>query len=103
MERGITMENNGMVYFAVCPSTCEIWEDTDFRRLYNAVRRDFKSRIHNGVMYEYLSAVICYGAVIEKQDGYFRRMHYAFRDICRITVSGICGIIGTNEVERLGV
>ena len=101
METGA---RNGMVYFAVCAATGEVWESTDFREVYNAVMASFRASVHYCKYYEYLSAVIAYGAVIEKGEVYgVRCMHYAFRDICRITVSGVCGKIIMREVEKMGV
>lgn len=99
----VTNVDTELVYFAVCPATCEIFEDTDFRRVYNDLRASFKVRVHGCKYYEYLTAVISCGVVIERGEGYFRRMHCSFRDICRVTVSGIAGKISTDEVIKLEV
>ena len=100
------MGNNGtgrLVYFAVFPQTAEVYDDTDFRRLYNTVRAELKKRVHSTMYYEFLTAVIAYGTVYNTDSGRFRTKHYTIRPICRVTISGIAGIIGMNEVEKLGV
>ena len=55
-------------YYAKCPDTGEIWECKDFKTLYHCVCFSFNCDLHNGLYYDFRSAILSYGVCIHFDD-----------------------------------
>ena len=78
-------------YYAHCKRTGEVWESTNFKSVYDAVKRTLKHEMHLATYYDNEFITIHYGLAIHGEGNLFR--YESLREVAMVQCSGICGTV----------